>query len=148
MTAQSKAIPVIMVAALAAGCNADDKLIAYQKLRALPDAELEQKIIDLPPKDQVDIYTTAISQVRPADTRLAPFLARQGTKVLPALVEKLDAADKEVPPQALVLVIYMMANVYHFEDARALAPRVVGWCDRFYEKESYCHEMGRNLTKR
>ncbi|HEV6968002.1 hypothetical protein [Roseateles sp.] len=137
-----------MLAALAAGCNADDKLIAYQKLRALPDAELEQKFIDLPPKEQVDLYTTAISQVRPADTRLAPVLAKQGTKVLPALVEKLEAADKGVPPQPLVLVIYMMANAYHVEDARALAPRVAGWCDCFYEKDSYCHEMGGDLMKR
>jgi hypothetical protein len=139
---------MIVLAALAAGCNADEKLIAYDKLRALSDAELEQKIIGLPPKDQIDIYTTAISQVRPADTRLAPVLAKQGTKVLPALVEKLDAADQEVPPQPLVLVIFMMANIYHSEDARALAPRVAGWCDRFYEKASYCQEMGRELMKR
>jgi hypothetical protein len=47
----------------------------------------------------------AISYFRPSDTALAAILAKQGNRILPALVAQLEKAEPGVSPQELVLVL-------------------------------------------
>jgi hypothetical protein len=130
-----------------AACREDEKVTAYRELRKLCPDELERRVTALSPKEQVDMYMMAISYFRPSDTDLAPILAKQGTRILPALVAQLEKASPDVAPQELVLVLYMMDTVYHVKEAKEYAPRVEGWCSRFFNSETYCHQMGREMGR-
>lgn len=141
-----KFICIILLSCLTlTACREEEKIIAYRKLRSLPPAELEQRVTALPPREQVAMYAMASSYFRPADYILAPILAKQGTKILPALIEQLDKAERGVSPQHLVLVLNMMVTHYQVEEVREYAPRIIEWCSRYYNAESYCHKIGRRL---
>lgn len=127
---------------LLTGCRDDEDIAAYRKFIAAPPAQVEAKFLALSPEEQVAAYVVAISRIKPSDTRFAPLLATEGDRVLPALVDELNARRPGVPPQQLVLVLAMMARAHHLESARRLAPQVKGWCDAWYPPQSYCHEMG------
>jgi hypothetical protein len=139
---------VVLFIVVLSGCREDEKVTAYRQLRTLHPAEIERRVAALSPQDQVDMYAMAISYFRPSDTQLATVLAKQGTKILPALVAKLEKAESDVPPQELVLVLNMMVIVYHVDEAKAYAPRVDEWCSRFYKGDSYCHQMGREMAEK
>jgi hypothetical protein len=134
-----------LLISMLAGCREDEKITAYRELRKLPPAEIERRVTALSPQEQVDMYVMAISYFRPSDTDLAPILAKQGTRIIPALVAQLEKADPNVSPQELVLVLYMMAKTYHIKEVKEFAPHVDGWCSRFYNSETYCHKMGREM---
>jgi hypothetical protein len=142
-----KIIFILMSLVMLSGCREEDdsKISAYRELRALPHAEIERKVMALPPKEQVDLYVLAISYFRPSDTQLASMLAKQGPKILPPLIEQLEKAEPGVSPQELVLVLYMMVTAYNVEEARLFAPRVDAWCNRYYKTDTYCHKMGREM---
>lgn len=130
---------------LLAACREEERITAYRQLRTLPPAELDRRVTALSPQEQVKTYVLAISYFKPPDTQLAAILAKQGTRILPALVTELEKADAGVSPQELVLVLDLMATKYQVAEAKALAPRVNGWCSRFYKEDSYCHQMGREM---
>lgn len=128
---------------LLAGCRDDDEDIAvYRKFTAGSPAQVEARFLALSTTEQVAVYVVAISRIKPSDTRFAPLLATEGDRVLPALVDELNARRPGVPPQQLVHVLAMMTRSHHVESARRLAPQVKGWCDAWYPPQSYCHEMG------
>jgi hypothetical protein len=133
--------PIFMLA----GCREDVKVEAYRELRTRPPSEVERQVMALPPHEQVALYVMAISYFRPSDTQLAPVLAKQGTKILPALIAQLEKADPNVSPEELVLVLYMMYTRYDVEEAGQYAPQIDGWCSRFFKIETYCHKMGRDM---
>jgi hypothetical protein len=130
---------------LLAGCRDNEDIHAYRKFVAGPAAQVKANFLALSPKEQVAVYVVGISRLRPSDTRFARTLAAEGDRVLPALVEELNAQRRGVPPQQLVLVLAIMASEHHLESARQLAPKVKGWCDAWYPPQSYCHEMGAEM---
>jgi hypothetical protein len=140
-----KLFVIALLIGLLAGCREDEKISAYRELRKLPCAEIERRVTALSPQEQVDMYVMAVSYFRPPDIDLAPILAKQGTRILPTLVAQLEKSDPNVSPQELVLILYMMVKAYHVKEAKELAPRVDGWCSRFYNSETYCHKMGREM---
>lgn len=139
---QSGPLLLLLASMLLTGCRDDEDIAAYRKFIAAPPAQVEAKFLALSPEEQVAAYVVAISRIKPSDTRFAPLLATEGDRVLPALVDELNARRPGVPPQQLVLVLAMMARAHHLESARRLAPQVKGWCDAWYPPQSYCHEMG------
>lgn len=146
MVALNKKLFVMALAiSMLAGCREDEKITAYRELRNLPPAEIERRVTALSPQEQVDMYVMAVSYFRPPDIVLAPVLAKQGTRILPALVAQLEKADPNVTPEALVLVLNMMVKTYHIKEAKKFASHVDGWCSRFYNSETYCHKMGREM---
>ena len=140
-----KLLFILLPIVLFAGCREEEKIAAYRELWALPPAEIERRVTALSPQEQVDMYALAISYFRPPDTRLASVLAKQGDRILPALIAKLEKAEPGISPQELVLVLNMMVTVYHVSEAKKIAPRVDGWCSRFYKNDTYCHQMGREM---
>jgi hypothetical protein len=146
VASNKKIFLMVLLFSMLAGCREDEKITAYRELRALPPAEIERRVTALSPQEQVEMYAMAVSYFRPPDISLAPILAKQGTRILPALVAQLEKADPNVTPQALVLVLYIMVKTYHVKEAKEFAPRVDGWCSRFYNSETYCHTMGREMS--
>lgn len=142
----SKFIGVTLLSLLSlTACREEEKIIAYRKLRSLPPAELERRVTALPPREQVALYVMAVTYFRPSDEGLAPILAKQGTTILPALIEQLDKEEKGVSPQHLVLVLAIMADTYHVEEVKEFAPRIIAWCSHYYTTETYCHKVGYRL---
>lgn len=147
MAALNKKLIILLLPILVlAGCREEEKVAAYRELRARSPAEIERQVTALPPQEQVALYVLAISYFRPSDTQLAPILARQGTRILPALIAQLEKADSSVSPQELVLVLYMMSTAYGVGEAMQYAPKIDGWCNRFFKVETYCHKMGRDMV--
>jgi hypothetical protein len=136
---------VLAVFFFVTACREDEKIIAYRKLTDLPPAELEQRVTALPPREQVAMYAMAGTYFRPGDLVLAPILAKQGTKILPALIEQLEKEEKGVSPEHLVLVLDMMAHNYHVQEVKEYAPRIIAWCSHYYTTETFCHKVGHQL---
>lgn len=137
---------VLAIQLFLGGCREDKKIVEYRQLRALPPAQLEEHVIALPPDEQVKLYLLAASYFKPPDIRLAPTLAKQGVKVLPAIVAELDNRTFDVSPIYLVSVLHMMALTYSVKEAQSYAPRVKEWCTPYFSGDSPCHEMGRQMA--
>lgn len=148
MDAKIKTLLMFLMAIfMLAACREDEELEVYRRLRMLPPAEMEQRFTSLPPEAQIQLYVFGSSELRPPDLTLAPFLAKQGLHILPALVAELEKQSAGVDPQALVFVLSMMARQYQISAAATYGSRAIGWCNRVYRVETSCHEMARELQQ-
>lgn len=134
---------------LAFGCKGenDENLQQYESLRSLPPQERVRALVSLTPEKQVELYVWSIRYYRPADLLLASALAKQGKPIIGPLITELEKPESASITQELVMVLYQMAIVYQIEIAEIDDGKISAWCDRFYKRDSYCHEMGNEIEK-
>ena len=85
------------------GCRDDEDIPAYRKFTEEPPAEVDARFLLLSPTEQVAVYVVGISRFRPSDTRFASLLSAEGDRVLPVLVEELNAQRCGVFPKSWCL---------------------------------------------
>jgi hypothetical protein len=81
-------------------------------LLELPMKQQEEKFGQLPLDKQVDVYVEAM-YVEPPQTRYASYLARNGKKLLPFLVKKLQEGRSDAAKADIVYVFKVMHENYY-----------------------------------
>jgi len=103
---------LVMVAAACIGspCSREYPL-EHEAFLELPRDQRKAALEQHPPEEQVDLYVSAMLVKHPPDLELADAVAANGTRVLPLLIERLQAEKREVVQVDLLYVLLRMQQM-------------------------------------
>jgi hypothetical protein len=103
----------LLVASVAPGCQAaehgDDKHFLQ-----MPPRERDRAILEHSPERQVELYLMVVLKQHPPDLGLADAVASNGSKVVPALTQRLVSEDRDVAKMHLIDVFLRMQQLSYY----------------------------------
>lgn len=113
----------MLFAVVTSSCQASEHATAKDFLR-MPPRERDRAILEYSPEQQVDLYLKVVLGQHPPDLGLADAIASNGSKIVPALTERLVADDRDVAKMHLLDVFLRMKQLEYYpvaEDDKTMA---------------------------
>jgi hypothetical protein len=103
----------LLFSLVASGCQAAERGADKDFLR-MPPRERDRAILQYPPERQVDLYLMVMLEQHPPDLGLADAVASNGSKVVPALTQRLVHEDYDLAKLHLIDVFLRMQELGHY----------------------------------
>lgn len=98
---------------MAPGCQASESGADRDFLR-MPPRERDKAILQYSPERQVALYLKVMLEQHPPDLGLADAVASNGSKIVPALMERLVADNRDVAKMHLIDVFLRMKELDYY----------------------------------
>ena len=107
MTTFRMIVVFVLLAINACARSLPHEIPGSEEFFRLTPEERSERIVAYSPEDQVALYLTS-RYMEPPDYGMVLAMAEEGAKVLPAILDRLSAKDREYEVPALIRLIYLM----------------------------------------
>lgn len=116
MTARTRwhAWVVIGCVLLGSSCNGIARPEEHKRFLQLSMAEQRTSILQYPLAQQVELYVVAMLAEHPPDLALADVVASNGSKIIPALTQRLTQEESDIAKMHLVDVFWRMQDLGYY----------------------------------
>lgn len=117
----------------------------YDHLMKLAEAEQSDNFLQLPPKEQVDLYLFGVEYFRPSDYYLARYFKKPSNAVVAELIARLRGSNSSRRTFALMLVLHNISTAQPSEYSIESSFRAETECNRFFAAPSPCHQLAGDI---
>lgn len=103
----------LLFSLVATSCQAAERGADKNFLR-MPPHERDRAILQYPPERQVDLYLMVMLEQHPPDLGLADAVASNGSKIVPALAQRLVQDDRDIAKMHLIDVFLRMQELSYY----------------------------------